>query len=320
MRVSRYGMQRFGRMFCISLLLALANGTSFGITVDRVLATVNNEVVTLSDYKSFVAKADQAADREIISEYYLKKLIEEKLILQEAKKAGIEATEEEIVQSLEDFRKQSGLSLQELEKRLNDEGMTMAEYRTLLRENLIALKIVDKEVNARVIVNPADINRYYENNLNLFLEKPEKVLVKAIYVKLSNNATLTEITDLKIKSLRISAELRKGEPFEKLAMQHTDDSLRRRDAVLGEFERGTMIPVLEEKIFSLKEGEISEPVWTKDGFYILKVVRRTEAVYTPLEKVRDRIQAKAYEQKREEKFNEWMKRLWETSSVSILQQ
>jgi peptidyl-prolyl cis-trans isomerase SurA len=313
-------IQQCGWILCFSLLLSFTDGTSHGLTVDRVLATVNNEVVTLSDYKRFVAKSDQASDHDTVSEYHLKKLIEEMLVLEEAKKAGLDAPEEEVILSVEDFRKQTGLSLQELEQRLADEGMTLSEYRSLLRNNLMSLKIVDKEVNAKVIVSTADITQYYDKNLDLFMESPEKVQVKAIYLKLRESATLTEITDMKMKSLRIIAEIRKGEPFEKLAMQYTDDSLRGRNAVLGEFERGTLIPALNEKIFSLQEGEVSEPVWTKDGVYILKAVKKAKPVYTPLEKLRDQINAKVSEQKRQEKYNEWMKRLWEKSSIKIRQQ
>ena len=320
MRLCRHKIQRYGWILCFTLLFPFAAGTSLGLTVDRVLATVNNEVVTLSDYRRFVAKSDQASDRETVSEYHLKKLIEEMLVLQEARKTGLDATAEEVIQSVEDFRKESGLSLQELEKRLADEGMSLTEYRSLLRDNIMSLKIIDKEVNAKVIVSSTDVAQFYDKNPNLFMESPEKVLVKAIYMKLSENATLTEITDLKIKSLRINAEIRKGEPFEKLAMQYTDDSLRTRNAVLGEFERGTLIPALNERIFSLKEGEVSRPVWTKDGVYILKAVKISKPVYTPLEKIRDQIHAKVSEQRREEKYNEWMKQLWEKSSITIRQQ
>jgi parvulin-like peptidyl-prolyl isomerase len=308
------------RIFYTVLLVCLSGGIASGLTVDRVLATVNNEVVSLSDYRKFVARVGQASDPETVSEHHLRKLIEERLIIQEAKRNGIDATDDEVSRSIGDIMKQNGISLSELEKRFAGEGMTVAEYKSLLKENLMSLRVIDREVNARVVVGAGDITQFYEKNRDLFLESPERVLVKAIYLKLGESATLTEITDLKLKSLRIHAEIRKGESFEKLAMQYTDDSLKRQDAVLGEFERGALIPVLNEKIFSMKEGEVSEPVWTKDGCYILKVVRRTEAVYIPAEMVREHIRNMLHEQRSDEAFNEWMKRLWEKASIRIQQQ
>jgi len=303
----------------VSILLNLMSSATFGLAVDRLLATVNNDVVTLSDYKKFIARVEVTADRESVSEHYLKQLIEEKLILQEAKKAGIDATENEVSRSVEDFMKQNGLSRQEMDKRFSDEGMAITDYKQVLRENIISLKIIDKEVNAKVVVSAGDIKQFYENNLKLFQESPEMVMVKAIYLKLSDAPSLTEITDMKIKALRICSDIKKGGSFDKLATQFTDESLKKRDAILGEFERGMLIPVLDEKIFTLKEGEVSDPVWTKEGVYILKVVKISASVYTPPEIVREQIREKIYEQRRAEKFNEWMTRLWENASVNIRQ-
>jgi parvulin-like peptidyl-prolyl isomerase len=294
-------------------------GTSSGLTVDRVLATVNNNAVTLSDYKKFVAMINGTTVPDTVNEYYLNRIIEEKLILLEAAKAGIDATEDEISWGIDDIMKQRGLLRQDMEKRLADEGMTLSDYRQLIKNNILSLKIIDKEVNAKLVLGPKDVQQFYENNVELFQESPEKVLEKAIYLKLNDSASVTEITDLKIKSLRIHADIKKGVSFDKLAMQYTDEALKKRDAILGEFERGMLISTLDEKIFSLKEGEVSEPVWTKDGAYILKVFKITGPRYTPLEMVKEQIHERVYEQRREEKYNEWLKRLWDNASVSILQ-
>jgi parvulin-like peptidyl-prolyl isomerase len=254
-----------------------------------------------------------------VNEYYLNRIIEEKLILLEAAKAGIDATEDEISWGIDDIMKQRGLLRQDMEKRLADEGMTLSDYRQLIKNNILSLKIIDKEVNAKIVLGSKDVQQFYENNVELFQESPEKVLVKAIYLKLNDGASLTEITDLKIRSLRIYADIKKGVSFDKLAMQYTDEALKKRDAILGEFERGMLISTLDEKIFSLKEGEVSEPVWTKDGAYILKVFKITGPRYTPLELVKEQIHERVYEQRREEKYNEWLKRLWDNASVTILQ-
>jgi len=309
MRLLRVSLRIFWSVSSVAVLLILMTTAAFGLTVDRVLATLNNEVVTLSDYKKYLAKIAETGDRENVREVYLKRLIEERLILQEAKRAGIDATESEVSEGAEDFMKQAGIARQDMEKRLADEGISMAEYRQLLRENIISLKVIDKEVNAKVIVTAADIQQFYENNMKLFQESPERVLIKAIYLKLDNNASVTEITDLKIKSLKLYDEIKKGALFDMLAMKHKE--------IQGEFERGVMIPVLDNRIFSLKEGEVSEPVWTKEGVYILKAVKIINPSYKPIDAVSEQIREEIYKWKREEKFNEWMKLLWEKSSINI---
>lgn len=302
------------------LVLFFFSSVCFGLTVDRALAVVNGEVVTLSDYGRFVARMDQKADREKVGEQYLRTLIEEKLILQEAKRKGYDATEEEVSQSIAGFLEQAGMQEKDFEKKIALENLSMSDYRSLLRENIISLKCIEKEVNAKVIVSSSDLSRYYEKQRARFMESPEKVLVMAIVMKLSATPSLTEITDLKIRSLKVYSEIRNGESFERQVYKYADESVKSLGGKLGEFERGAMISVLDEKIFSMKEGEVSEPIWTKDGVYILKIAKRTQAVYTAFEKVKDELYAKAYEEKREETFNAWMKKIWERSSVKILQQ
>jgi parvulin-like peptidyl-prolyl isomerase len=311
---------RCSALFFSAFALFFFSSPCFGLTVDRVLAVVNGEVVTLSDYGSFVARTVQAADKEKVTEQNLKTLIEERLILQEAKRKGYDATEEEVSLSITGFLGQAGIEEKEFEKKIAAEKMSMSEYRTLLKENIISLKCIEKEVNAKVIVSSSDLSRYYEKHRSRFLESPEKVLVMAIIMKVSNNPSLTELTDLKIRSLKVYAEIKNGESFERQVDKYADESVKSHGGILGEFERGAMIPVLDEKIFSMKEGEVSEPVWTKDGVYILKIAKRSQVLYTPLDKVKDELYIKAFEEKREDAFNAWMKKLWERSSVKILQQ
>ncbi len=319
MKLMRHLLPLLWTVLATATLISLMKGDSSGLTLDRVLATVNNNAVTLSDYNKFVAKINGTAPPDTVNEYYLNRLIEEKLILLEAVKAGIDATENEISWSIDDIMKQRGLSPQDMENKLAAEGMTLSDYRQRMKDSIISLKIIDKEVNDKLVLGPGDVQQFYETNLELFQESPGTVLVKAIYLKLNDSASLTEITDLKIRSLRIYADIRKGVSFEKLAMQYTDESLKKRDAILGEFERGMLIPVLDEKIFSLKEGEVSEPVWTKDGAYILKVFKITGPRYAPLETVKEKIRERIYEQRRDEKYNEWIKRLWDHASVTMRQ-
>lgn len=113
------------------------------------------------------------------------------------------------------------------------------------------------------------------------------------------------------------AEIKRGEPFEKINDLYSAEPLKSRDGLLGEFERRELIPELDMAISSLREGEVSDPVWTKEGVYILKVIREIKASHVPLIQTRDRIYATLYQQRRENTFTEWLKSLWEKSSVTL---
>ncbi|GAB4482287.1 MAG: SurA N-terminal domain-containing protein [Thermodesulfovibrionales bacterium] len=300
-----------------AVLCVCTSSVASGATIDRVIAVVNKEPVTLSDYKKFVSRMGVPPEDAVVDEKVVRMMIEEKIILFDAAKKGFTATDQEVEASLKSFQQQNGLSPQEFEKRLSEEKLSLAEYKNLLRENIMALKNVDREVNSKIFVADSEVDAYYEQNRKLFSKTPERLLVKAIFMKISETPSLTEITNLKIRSLKISAEIKKGESFEKMVSLYADEVFRLRDGVLGEFDRGTLIPALEEKIAGMKEGEVSEPVWTKEGVYILKLARRTPETYLPLADVRQQVRQSLYDRKRDEKYTEWIKELWKQSSVTI---
>jgi len=229
-------------------------------SVVRVLAIVNNEAVTLVDYNKYIIKTDSSASSETIDDNLLKQLIDEKIILIEAVKNGMIATETEISQTINEFKQKNNLSDEELKKGLAESGLTMSDYKVLLRENLIYQKFIDRELNSKIIVTDKEIADYYKNNSKRFIDRPERMLVKAIFIKFSADSSLTEITDLKIKSLKIMSEIKKGELFEKMVNRYSDEPLKSYEGLLGEFESGALIAELDQTLSSLKEGEVSAPV------------------------------------------------------------
>lgn len=294
--------------------------SAFALTVDRVLATVNNEIITLTDYKNYASKLNPLAHGDIIDQDVLESLIEQKIILQEARKAGIETTPGEVDQAVEELSRENNLTVEQFNKKLADDGISRDEYRSLVEENILLHKIIDSEVNSKILISDSDIHNFYEQNKHLFLNHPEKVTVKALFLKMSSTPTVTEATDLKIKSMKLASEIRDEAQLDKMVALYSDEPLKSRHGILGEFEKGGLIPVLEKKISLMKEGEISAPLWTKEGVYIAMLMKRSRESYVTLEKVKEQIFSNLYELKREEKFNEWMKSLWVNSSVKIKEQ
>ncbi|UCE78617.1 MAG: peptidylprolyl isomerase [Nitrospiraceae bacterium] len=311
------------KILVIFALVLFSGQDVHALTVDTVLAVVNNEIITLSDYTRFLfkmgpeEKARYDPETKGIDKYILQKMIEENIILQEARKRGIETTEDEIETTLKELREESGISNQEFSNILIEEGLAMNDYKKLIKENIIALKLIDIEITSRIIVTDQDIKGYYKENLPLFLVSNEKRKVHAIFIGISDNMTITEMTDLKIRTLKIYEEIIKGEPFEKMVDLYSDEPLRSRSGLLGEFESGGLIPALEAALAALNEGDVSKPVWTTDGVYILKLTKTLRKEYAEMNSVRDTIYSELFERRSREKFSAWMKTLWEKSSIEI---
>ena len=311
-------MARFviASVFIFAVLLQFQS-RSYAFTVNRILASVDDEVITLLDYQWYLKSLGAPINPDVVDESVLKKMMEEKVLVHEAKRRGIEIGDPEIDRMIEGLKKENSLSQEDMEKQLKREGMDMGSYRKLLKERLMVLKLVEAEVDAKVIVTGKEVKDFYEANRGNYMTGADRVELEAIFLRLNDDATVTEITDLKRKALKISAQLEQGESFEALVDQNDDDDLRNKGGRLGEFGRGDLIPQLEKKVFSMKRGEISGPLWVKNGVYILKLINRTERSAKPLEQVRADIEKQLRQQRREKIFNGWMKSLWEKASIKI---
>lgn len=308
----------FASLFLVVILVVLCFAdNSHGVMPDRVVAIVNNEAITLTDYRLFVNSIGLHDKGEMVDEGLLKKLIEEKIVLLEAKNRGIEVSDGEVDAMVEKIRTENTLSRDEMEKAFEGEGIGIQGFKRLIKEKLMALKLVESEVDSRFRVDEKEIEEFYHAHKREYVGSPAKVEVSAIFLKLSEGATAGEITDLKRKALRIIEELREGVSFDLLTVQYDDDYLKNDGGRLGEFERGVLTPPLDEKVFSMSEGETSEPIWLKEGMYILKVVNRTNEIYKALGEVKEEIRAYLSEEKREALLHAWIKTLWERASIKL---
>ena len=281
----------FAHLLLVILVVVSFPDNSEGAMPDRILATVNNEVITLTDYQRFLKYIGVSNTGDGIDEGLLKQLIEEKVILYEAKRRGIEISDGEVDGMMEKMRAEHVLSADEMEKELEAEGIGVQGFRKMLKEKLLALKLVESEVDSRVRVSEKEIEDYYHANKRDYLKSPGKVEVRAIFLKLSEGATVSEITDLKRKGLTIMAQLDEGVSFEHLVDEYDDGYLKNNQGRFGEFERGALIPLLDNKVFSMDVGETSQPIWVKEGVYILRVVNKTADTYKSVEEVKEDIRA-----------------------------
>jgi len=304
-------------LMCIFTVVLLAAGSSYSLTTDRVLATVDNEVITFSDYQRFIGDIGYAENKEVVNDASLKRLIEERLILHEAKKKNIEVSDAEIDKMIEEFKEQNALSQEDLERELSREDMNIHSYKMSVKNKIMILKLIGENVDSRIVITDKEIEDFYNANKKDYLNSPEKVEIRAIFLRLNEEPSVTEITDFKRRVLKIVDQLKNGESFEKLMDQYSDEQLNGQERKLGEFVKGALIPPLDDKAFTMKKGEISDPIWVGEGAYILQLINKTPETFNALAEVREDIQKQLYKLKREKLLNEWVRSLWENASITI---
>jgi len=299
-------------------MFLIAVPPSFGITDGKVLATVEDEVITMSDYRHFIIGMGGIEKTDVVDKKLLEKLIADKIIRYTAVRRGIEVADIEVAKEIEAFKKQNILSQEDLEALLSKEGMTFDEYKEGIADKIRAMKLFTREVQSKVFVADKEIEDYYSDHRKDYLLSPEKVEIKTVLLKLKEDASINEITELKRIALRIATEIQEGGSFERIINQtRVVRGSAGIESSSGEFKRGSLTPALDKKAFSMKKGETSDPVWGRNGVYILKVVNKTDESFKPIKDVHKEIYSKIYEQKTENNFNEWVRTLWEKTSVKI---
>ena len=278
----------------------LAPTLSFGFT-DRIVAVVNKEVITWTDLqheirdeysrlkakypgKEFKRRYTQK-QREVLSA-----LIDERLLLQEAKDKGISVTQEEIDTAL----RRTPLSPTQTEEEF---GRQM-----LLR------KIFDFEVRRNVVVEEEEVRRHYEANPNIFRAPPQYRL-KQIFLDASNK---NDRPRARTKAEAIYADWQSETVLKDLAAQHAQ-SVRE----LGWVEEKDLVAPLAQALKELIPGTLSRPIETQMGVHLLIVDDVKESHPYPFEQVEREIHAQLMKQRGEDAYREWMNTLKQQAFIDV---
>jgi len=302
------------RVLALVLLLFWAGAfPALPRTLDRVVATVDDEVLTQSELQEavelFVHQIGQTQQRapteyemKALERRVLEDLIDKKLLEAHAKEAGITASEEEVDRAVDDVLSRANLTRDQLEEALRRDGIRSEEYRDQIRNQIVKAKMIHQEIRNRIDVKDVDIEGYYLDHPEQFRTE-EGVVIRHILLPLPKDPSPADVEAVQREALRIREELTAGTPFEEAAAHYSGDaSSANQGGYLGCFSRGTLSPEMEETVWKLQEGEVSLPVRSPMGIHLIRLDEKTSGDLRPLDKVRDLIREKLYEESAERQF------------------
>ncbi len=244
-----------------------------------VIATVNGEAVPALLLKQELARERHesqglgprtAEELDAARKLDLQRLIERTELLQEARKVGISASEDEVEKAFLALRADyPGTSFDEL---LADEEISPADLRARLGEQVTIRKLLSRQLAGKTIPTEEELQRAYDKAKDL--DRPEEVRAEQIVVK----------TEEEAQALRQS--LKQGQSFEELARKHSLSPDAKQGGDLGWFERGAMPPIFAQVCFALPEGKVSDVVASSYGFHLFKVVDRRPARHASFEELK----------------------------------
>ncbi len=316
-----------------ALLLALASAVVLaqdkGRVVEEIIARVNNEIITLSQYQ----KAESALRDEVTQECrncttaqidaayndqhndILRGLIDQSLLVQRGKDLGI-SVETQLVRQLDQIRQDHSLaSIDALEKAVESSGIAWEEYKASIRDNLMTQSVIRREVGSRITVDGAEVKKYYEEHQNDYV-RPEQVFLSEILVN-TEGKSAEEIPTLKKKAEDLLARVKKGDDFGEIAKRYSDSPTAKQEGNLGGFGRGQLSKELEDIVFKMNRGDLTEVIQTKNGFEILRVDEHYQAGLQPLDKVENEITNKFYQKQMQPALRSYLGELREESYLTV---
>jgi len=278
---------------------------------DKVVAIVNNEIITQKDLTDFLNFMRMQYSRELKGKELeekvtamkldlLQRLIEDRIILQQAKINNITIEPSRVKDKINEIKKRYALE-SDFERDLAKQGLVQADLENKIREQMLTFTAVDQKVRSKVIVRPDEITSFFEQNKREFL-KPEE-----------RNLTLIILKDKDLANT-VAYQLRLGKKIEDLAGKYpfaTDTLLASQGQQLSK--------EIEDIVFKLGIGEVSSPVKINEQYFIFKLDNIIGAQQLTLEQAQDKIQSYLFEKKFQVTLSKWLNEIKKQSYIKILE-
>jgi len=294
--------------------------------MDRVVAVVNKEIITLSEVEKLIPppkeeivtenRLEKQERMQTLCRQVLERLIEEKLIDQEAKRAGIKISSKDIEATLDEIKRRSNATQEDLEKALAVEGLTMETYKKQIEKSLQRQKLLTWSVKVEEKPGEKELREFYRNNISRYRTNETYRPAQILFI-IPKESTPEEIREIRKKCQRVLEKIRQGEDFGEMALLYSEDSSSRSRGDLGYFRKGELLPVFEREALRLKVGEVSGIIRTDFGFHIIKLLDRKGTNPLAFEEVIERVKADYYEGEMDKAFKQYLSTLKEKAVIEI---
>jgi len=323
--------------------------------VEEIIARVNNQIVTLSEFerskdqlKDEVKQQDPNNADKLYAERekdVLRDLIDQQLLLEKGHDLDITG-DTDLIKQLDQMRKEMKLdSLEDLEKEATKQGVSWEDFRQNMRNKIVTQKVIGEEVGTHLSLGKDEEQQFYDEHKSE-MERPEAVRLSEILITpkpiappaaaaatdpntpasstpaqpavdeaARQAAEAAALADAEAKANDFLKQIRNGTTFEDIAKKYSDGPSAADGGELGVFERGKLAKELEDKTFAMKAGEVTDVIRVKQGFAILKVDDHQTAGIPPLKDVLPGIQDALYYQKLQPALRAYLTKLREEAYI-----
>jgi peptidyl-prolyl cis-trans isomerase SurA len=298
--------------------------------VDRIVAVVNDDIITLIELNSAIKPYTEKIrtlgypsekEKKLIFKVrkeILDHLIDQKIEDQEIKRSKVEISPEQIDQAIEQFKDANYITDEQLRAALAKDGKTMKGYREQVKEQILRTKLVNLKVKSKIVITKEDVKAYYEKHKDQY-EGKAKYHLRNILLKVPLYTDTKKKLEIKSKMDEILEKLKSGESFETLAANYSEAPTASKGGDLGEFEFDTLSPQLQKAIEKIKPGEFTPVLDTDLGYQIFFLENIINAKVKTLEEVTPEIERKLYDETINQRYSAWLDNLRKQAVIKIIQ-
>jgi peptidyl-prolyl cis-trans isomerase SurA len=299
-----------------------------GETVEDIVARVNDQIITRSDYDRVLKQADDEARQrgdsmQQIADGHrdlLRDLIDQQLWISKGKELDVNV-DTDVVKQLDDIRKKYNLaSMDDLEKAAKDQGISFEDFKANIKNQLMTQAVMREQVGRRVQVTPGEAERYYEAHKQDYAQT-ESIHLSEIMISTGNGDAGSDdpqkLSAAKAKADDIESKLKAGANFDQLARTSSDGQTAAEGGDMGKFGRGQLNKIFEDKTFALKTGEVTDPIRTKQGYVIFKVVEHISGGVQSYKDVQEQVEEAYYMSKMQPAIRGYLQTMREQAYIQI---
>ena len=297
--------------------------------VDRIVAVVNNDIITLYDlnrafapYVKNIKALQYPPEKERqtlfkVRQDILNQLIDRILANQQIKRGQITVSQNEIDNTIERFKESRQLTDEQLRLGLESQGMSMEDYRKEIEEQILRAKLVNREVKAKIVITKEDLTNYYEGHREKYAGE-KKYYLWNMYAKVPPGSGSTEWSNARNQMEAMLVRLKQGQSFISLV-----DELKRSPSFvqgtdLGLYSLEDLADQLRQVVEKMGPGEFSDVLETNFGYQIIYVQKFEESQAKPLEAVEAEIEEILFKEMVDTKYQQWLEELRAKSHIRVI--
>jgi peptidyl-prolyl cis-trans isomerase SurA len=246
--------------------------------IDSVYVIVNDEVITRREVDNRVneitarlrAQSAQLPAPEDLRRQVVEAMITERAQLQLGKEYGVRVSDAELDRAIGRIAESQKMSVQDMRNQMEKEGMTFAQFREQIRNEIILQRLVDHEVDSKIQVSDAEIDTYMAAEKAAAADRVE-VDISQILVRIPENASPEQIAARKARADEVARQLRTGADFAKMAATYSDAADALQGGAVGWRDPNRLPAVFAAELAKMKPGQVTSVVRTNVGFHILKL-------------------------------------------------